>query len=933
VPAFARRLVATLVLLAATVAPTFGATSTALAAPSGSSGTVSVFFKQGVTNLDVAEFAAKYALTQIAPLGEAFPVATFEAEDPESVLPRLRADRLVRVASIVQERTLASDPLYADQWWLKNTGQSFILGVAWSILRSTGVGQVITKFAGTIGKDTKWEAAVTGAFCGGGPCTGQGVTVAVVDTGIDDSHPDLTGQLSAASVSLAAGYGPKDDDVGHGTFIAGLIAARKDNGIGLVGIAPNAQLLAVKVATEDGFVGDTAQAIAYAADAGASVVNLSYTNPTLDEVERAVIELATASPYNMVVVAAAGNSGDKGNPLLFPAAYPHVVSVGAVDSEGRVANFSQRNSAVDVTAPGMMVFSALANTIADRDCEGTAFSTAQSVIEYLTQYGCIFFDGVRDDTLYEIGNGTSYSAPLVAGAAALAKQKWPSINGDQFEALVRATADDDASGNGPDSSYGAGTLNLQRLVSFNFPPTIDVGSVALTIPEVTNSGAESTAAVARVANMEGVGDIASVTADFSALGIPQPVAMMLTSDLTYGTPAQVIPASVAVGQYTVTVTARDSAGGTASATAPLHVRAHGASVPSFPSGGTYVAPTPQPTPDLAVTISSPDGRKLTTRKRTLALAGTIGRDVAAVEVNGEAASVDVSAQTWSARVSLRSGNNHIEVKSFDLIRAASEVATLNAVLDRTAPGPVTNLRAEVSGSKTLLRWDAPSDEDVAGYHVYSISAGAREPVSTSRTTAATVAGRGVFAVVPEDVAGNEGDVSTAPRAGSGTVFTDVPPEHFASSPIATLLARGIVQEGVRFRPDDAITRAEFAKLLTLARGERGSAAMGFTDVPSTFSLAEYVGAVVRLRWASGQGDQFFPTRPISRMEAARMLVNAVGLEPAESPTFTDVQDARERGIVAAIARAGIATGQGTRFMPHRALTRAEAAKMISLVLR
>src|SRR5207302_7580672 len=96
--------------------------------------------------------------------------------------------------------------------------------------------------------------------------------------------------------------------------------------------------------------------------AGAGVINLSYGGSAIDDVERAVIEEATTAPYNAIVIASAGNSGDEGNPILYPAAYPHVGSVGAVDSEGRISAFSQIKGYVDVSAPGMMVFSAFANT-------------------------------------------------------------------------------------------------------------------------------------------------------------------------------------------------------------------------------------------------------------------------------------------------------------------------------------------------------------------------------------------------------------------------------------------------------------------------------------------------------------------------------------------------------------------------------------------
>ncbi|MEK6371238.1 MAG: S8 family serine peptidase [Acidobacteriota bacterium] len=939
-PAFARRLVA-LTLAVATIATSsfdFRVSAVEASTAPSSPKLISVFFDDAITGLQIAEFATQYSLTIVQPVGDDLPIATFQSEDREAVLPLLRRDTRVRAASRVEpKRATTNDPLYNDQWWLANSGQSFILGVAWSILRATGVGEFIERFAGIAGKDTKWLSAMAIPACGGSACTGRGVTVAVIDSGIDGSHLDLAGQLSPASASAVAGYGPADDENGHGTFIGGLIAARGDNGVGLTGVAPDSKLLSVKVSLYGDYVGNTAEAIAYAGDAGAQVINLSYGSEEIDDVERMIIALATAPPYNAIVVASAGNGGDQGNPVLYPAAYPHVISVGAVDSEGQIAAFSQINGHVDVSAPGMMVFSTFANTISDTDCTSTGrpHYTSRYVLAYLDKYDCLFFDGVRQDTLYKSGSGTSYAAPIVAGAAALAKQKWPTLNGDQFEGLVRATADDDASGNGYDPEYGAGTLNIHRLLSYNFPPTIDAAHVGFTSPVVTNSGTDTTSIVAQVGNLEGMADVTAVTADLSAIGVAEPVTLAPDGDLVYRSVPQTISASVPEGQYTVAVIVRDAAGATATASAPLQVLTAGSAIPSLPGGGANVAPV-QSTPDLALAITSPKaGRKVVTRKKAITLSGTIGSGVAAVEVNGESAAVDIAAKTWTHKAALKSGKNRIEVVTFDVTRSFHEDTTVEVVLDRTAPGPVKNLRASSGGKEIELTWEAPTDRDVAGYHIYADEGGKWKEVGTSRKTRATVSATGTLVIIAEDEAGNEGDFGTAPRAGAGSIsFLDVASGHFAAPAVSALLSRGVIQRGDRFRPDDAITRAEFAKLLILARGESGTAvnAGQFMDVPPSYSLADFIGTAVRLRWASGQGNQFFPNRAITRIEAARMLTHALGLEPADQPLFGDVTDAGERRIAAAIAKAGIATGQGDRFMPHRSLTRAEAAKMVAKTL-
>jgi thermitase len=226
------------------------------------------------------------------------------------------------------------------------------------------------------------------------------VVVAVIDSGVDATQPDLQGAL-VPGADFADGTGDTSDQYGHGTMVAGVIAARPDNGLGGAGICWSCRVMPVKVLGADG--SGTAAAIAdgirYAADNGASVISMSFVLSGPDSgVESA---LAYAHSRGVLLVAAAGNGGN--DTPTYPASYPNVVSVAAVDSSGALYPWSARGSWVTLAAPGC------------------AFTTA---------LGASF-----------VGNfcGTSAAAPLVAGLAGLALSAGNRTTAD-VEAALEQTA-------------------------------------------------------------------------------------------------------------------------------------------------------------------------------------------------------------------------------------------------------------------------------------------------------------------------------------------------------------------------------------------------------------------------------------------------------------------------------------------------------------
>jgi serine protease len=257
------------------------------------------------------------------------------------------------------------------------------------------------------------------------PCgKGSGVTVAVIDTGVQANHPDLVGRVLPGAAFLNGGAGQVGaggtDPNGHGTHVAGIIAAA-DNGVGVVGVAPEATILPIRALGADGsgFSSDIAHAITWAVDHGANVVNLSLgadvDSPSMD----AAVSYATS--HGVVVVAAAGNTGAGGTPE-YPAALPSVVAVAALNADGSIASYSTRGSYVDVAAPGSSILST-----------------------YPT-------------SAWAIMSGTSMASPHVAGLAALIIDGRGAIAPAAMLARLTSTATD-AGDPGFDPAYGFGRIN------------------------------------------------------------------------------------------------------------------------------------------------------------------------------------------------------------------------------------------------------------------------------------------------------------------------------------------------------------------------------------------------------------------------------------------------------------------------------------------
>jgi thermitase len=269
---------------------------------------------------------------------------------------------------------------------------------------------------------------------------GSDVIIAVVDTGIDLDHPDLScpGKLMTGYNFISPGQ-PPDDDHGHGTHVAGIAAACTNNATGVAGVAWGARLMPVKVldSSGNGTYDGVASGITYATDQGADIINLSLGGIGNSSTLADAIEYAY--DQGALVVAAAGNCGSGCwiggqyyyNPDFYPAAYSTTMAIAATDSDDDWAYYSGHRPYVDVAAPGDWIYSTY-------------------------RYGS-----------YTYLNGTSMATPFVGGLAALIWSLDSGLSHDQVRSFIQATADDlevPSGGGAPgkDDYTGYGRINAWR---------------------------------------------------------------------------------------------------------------------------------------------------------------------------------------------------------------------------------------------------------------------------------------------------------------------------------------------------------------------------------------------------------------------------------------------------------------------------------------
>lgn len=375
------------------------------------------------------------------------------------------------------------------------------------------------------------------------------VLAAVCDTGVESSHPDLRDNLALPGFNSVDDSTNSEPISSHGTFVAGLLGAVGNNGLGISGVAWDIKILPIRISNRsDGlaFNSDMVECITHAANQGAKVVNLSYSSSMISSINTAAQVLREKGG---LLFMAAGNDGS----LAPYADYPAFIMVGGTTSSDTRASWSNYGDAIDLVAPGASVYST---------------TTGGS---------------------YRSGSGTSFATPIAAGVAALVYSVNPELTPSQVEQILFSTADD-IGDVGEDSIFGHGRVNAHAAVML----------AAQTDAEVTPNRAPTAVASANVTS--GVGPLSVAFRGASSYDSDGTIVGYRWSFGDGATSTAVSPSYVyqSVGTYTASLTVTDNDGAT-------HSTALKITVQEASNTGDVVDPTTKPTRGKGSTGGS--GRK------------------------------------------------------------------------------------------------------------------------------------------------------------------------------------------------------------------------------------------------------------------------------------------------------------------------------------
>lgn len=321
------------------------------------------------------------------------------------------------------------------------------------------------------------------------------VVVAVIDDGIDLTHPELKKQI-VSPFDIVNGTATSLPSGEHGTHVAGIIGSAIDNNIGGAGVAPNTKIMPVNVFEGDlAYTSDIIQGIHYAVEKGADIINLSLGSYSYSKAFNDAIQFAHKN--GLVIVAAAGNEGVSQS--YYPASYANVISVGSTTSKEVRSSFSNYGGHIDIVAPGSSIYSTL------------------------------------PDGNYGTMSGTSMASPIVSGVVALVMAVEPALTNMEIENRLYTTADDLGNA-GKDTYYGNGRINARKALKIEFLPAPYV----LTVYDYSASISGTTEGYASIAIKAGTKVIASGTANQAGkftIAIPKQSAgikLLVTSTNTTG---------------------------------------------------------------------------------------------------------------------------------------------------------------------------------------------------------------------------------------------------------------------------------------------------------------------------------------------------------------------------------------------------------------
>lgn len=793
---------------------------------------------------------------------------------------------------IMHATGLPTDTYYAsEQWYLHNSAQSYHHSSTVSLPGSSGI-------------DINWQPVFDQTTL-----RGEGTTVAVIDSGMNSNHPDLLPNLwtnpqepgfdgidndannlvdDVHGWNFINNTNQFSDDLGHGTLAAGFIGATSDTH-GVIGVAPNTKIMPLKVldSVGNGSTANVIKAINYAVSHGANVINMSFGGPNASTTPL-ITACNDAIQAGVVLVAAAGNSNQSIEVNDFaPANINGVIAVGSIDSNGTKASFSNTGNKLSVVAPGQFML-------------GTRANTTHENTNTVLNDGSVAPDG------YIIVSGTSFSAPLVSGAAALLHEQnanWPpSLIRTQLENTAR-----DLGAPGRDTQYGYGLIDLQAALNIpvittpaNLPPQII--SATLSKGSIINDDQDNT--VLTVTTNDPESDNVTTTAHASTLG---------ASTLSFSTSdnhtfiSSPIHTQVVAGTYSIDLQVSDA---THQVTQAINL-----TVTQAPLA-------------VSITVPSGDSHFVTTAEQ-IVLGGTVTGPIQSIEINtSTVTSFTPSQANWTSNQPLNLGSNIFNVDGYTFGHRLVTSTTLIVIRNppeqtptpTPSPTPTESATPEPSASPSASSTPTPEPTSTVS------STPTPEPTTTPATaSSSSSSSRTKRRRVSAPVASTVNTISS---------FYDIPTSHFAYNQINDLHSKGTIQ-GINgfYYPNNTVSKGEFLKI---ALRDAGLVTNSCTQTISPLPGIESSSMNQELRCAYYYGllkyedDSFTPNQAISRAQAMVWLISIrqTPISSISTSYFSDVATSSwSSAINTAYQHQWIQGFQGL-FYPNNTLTRAEAAKVI-----
>lgn len=835
---------------------------------------------------------SEYHLTAIERLptsDQQFRVQFTNPVDLASIMAAQDPDLLVEPNYVMHASALPNDSYYAsEQWYLHNSGQSFHHSSTVSL-------------PGTPGIDINWQPAFDQTAV-----RGDGTIVAVIDSGVIMDHPDLAAHIwtnpadptidsidndannlidDVHGWNFVANNNNPTDDLGHGTLAAGFIGAIDDTH-GVIGVAPHTRIMPLKVldAQGNGTTANVIKAINYAVSHGANVINMSFGG--MNAATAPLISAChDAQQAGVVLVAAAGNTNQNiENNAFAPASIDSVIAVGSIDSNGLKASFSNTGNKLSLVTPGVFMLNA------------RSYSSHENS-------NTVLADGATAPDGYIIVSGTSFSTPLVSGAALLLHEQNPNWSPTQIQTQLENTARD-LGAPGKDTQYGNGLLDIGKALGIaaptplpviNNPPTID--SITWNNSSISNDDQSSAVLTVTVSDPES--DALTVTASGSTLNQDS---ISFTSNDGHIFVSPPIHTTLIAGTYVLTI----------------HVSDGSHQVDQDTSLSVTQAP-------VALKITSPTtDSHIDTTDSSIVIGGTVEGPIQKIIINGTSLESFLPGQnSWSSTQTLNIGDNLFNVDGYTFnnrLLISTNITITRSILVTSSPEPSPSPSPTASNSNSPTPTPTPSTtpttDPTTSASPAPITATPPPPVTTTtrkRSRVSSYTPTYIAPIVP---------------------FNDIPADHFASSQINDLHSKGSIR-GVNnfYFPNNTISKGEFLKI-ALYDANLINTSCSQTTSPFLYAENSVFNQVIHCAYAYGllsyEPSSFNPNQAISRSQAIVWLVSIRRTSLSQSPNsaFIDVATSSWSPYINTAYEHRWIQGIQGLFYPNNTLTRAEAAKVI-----